>query len=106
MTLAAAGITLKLETNGRHIDDAAADRLRALNVQCIQISVDGSTAAVHERARPGSSFNAAIAAIDRLVERGLAPQVVFSPTRLNIHDMVATYELAKQHGCSAFVTAS
>jgi MoaA/NifB/PqqE/SkfB family radical SAM enzyme len=102
--LAAAGITIKLETNGRHIDDAAADRLCALNVQCIQISVDGSTASVHEQVRPGSSFDAALSAVDRLVARGSAPQAVFSPTRLNIHDMVATYELAKQHGCSAFVT--
>ncbi|PPQ29593.1 radical SAM protein [Rhodopila globiformis] len=102
--LAAAGITLKLETNGRHIDDAAADRLQAMQVQCVQISVDGSTAEVHERVRPGSSFDAALAAIDRLVSRGLAPQVVFSPTRLNVDDMAATYELAKQHGCSAFVT--
>lgn len=102
--LAAAGVSIKLETNGRHIDDAAADRLVALNVQCIQISVDGATAETHERARPGSSFAAAMAAIDRLVARGSAPQMVFSPTRANIHDIVAAYELAKQHGCSAFVT--
>nr|WP_294517295.1 radical SAM protein [uncultured Rhodopila sp.] len=102
--LATAGVSIKLETNGRHIDDAAADRLAALGVQCIQISVDGATAETHERARPGSSFSAAMAAIDRLVARGSAPQMVFSPTRVNIQDIVPAYELAKQHGCSAFVT--
>jgi len=50
--LARAGVALKLETDGRHIDDAAADRLVALSPQCVQISVDGATAATHERVRP------------------------------------------------------
>ncbi len=35
---------------------------RAATSQCVQISVDGATAATHERVRPGSSFAAAIAA--------------------------------------------
>src|SRR5262245_29243345 len=54
--LSAAGIALKIETDGSRIDAAAADRLAALEVDCIQISVDGATAATHERVRPGSSF--------------------------------------------------
>jgi MoaA/NifB/PqqE/SkfB family radical SAM enzyme len=102
--LSASGLTIKVETNGRHIDDAAADRLVGLRVQCIQISVDGATAATHEAARPGSGFAAAMGAIDRLVARGTAPQMVFSPTRFNIHEIVAAYEMAVEHGCSAFVT--
>ena len=43
--LTAAGVEIKLETDGSRIDNAAADRLAALKVQCIQISVDGATAA-------------------------------------------------------------
>jgi MoaA/NifB/PqqE/SkfB family radical SAM enzyme len=100
----AAGVSVKIETDGSHIDDIAADRLAALAVQCVQISVDGATAATHERVRPGSSFAAAIAAIERLVARGRAPQLVFVPTRLNIHEIVAAYDLAASLGCSAFVT--
>jgi MoaA/NifB/PqqE/SkfB family radical SAM enzyme len=102
--LADAGVALKLETDGRHIDDAAADRLAALPVECVQVSVDGATAATHERVRPGSSFAAAIAAIGRLVARGHAPQLVFVPNRFNVHEIVAAYELAAALGCSAFVT--
>jgi MoaA/NifB/PqqE/SkfB family radical SAM enzyme len=102
--LAAAGVSIKLETNGRHIDEGAADRLHALGVQCIQISVDGATPETHERVRPGSSFAAALGAIERLVERGSAPQMVFSPTRGNIHEIVRAYEMSKRLGCSAFVT--
>ena len=99
-----AGVLLKLETDGSRIDDVGADRLAALRVQCIQISVDGATAATHERSRPGSSFAAATGAIARLAERGMTPQWVFVPTRLNLHEMPDAYERAASMGCEAFVT--
>jgi MoaA/NifB/PqqE/SkfB family radical SAM enzyme len=102
--LAGAGVGLKLETDGSRIDDAAADRLVALAVDCVQISVDGATAATHDRLRPGSSFAGAIAAIERLVARKFAPQFVFVPNRFNLHEIVAAYDLASALGCSAFVT--
>ena len=51
--LAAAGVSLKIETDGSRIDDAAADRIASLAIQCVQISVDGATAATHDRVRPG-----------------------------------------------------
>jgi MoaA/NifB/PqqE/SkfB family radical SAM enzyme len=102
--LAAGGVALKIETDGSHIDDAAAGRLAALGVQCVQISVDGATAATHERVRPGSSFEAATGAIRRLAARGLKPQLVYVPTRWNLQDLVATYDLAVDLGCGAFVT--
>lgn len=102
--LAGAGIALKIETDGRHIDEAGADRLAALGVECVQISVDGACAETHERVRPGSPFADAVGAIERLVARGLPPQMVFVPTRLNIGEAVAAYELALSLGCSAFVT--
>jgi MoaA/NifB/PqqE/SkfB family radical SAM enzyme len=102
--LAAGGVALKIETDGSRIDDAAADRLARLGVQCVQISVDGASAAMHERVRPGSSFEAATSAIRRLAARGLAPQLVFVPTRLNLPELAATYDLAAALGCEAFVT--
>jgi MoaA/NifB/PqqE/SkfB family radical SAM enzyme len=98
------GVSLKIETDGSRIDDAAADHLAALAVQCVQISVDGATAATHERVRPGSSFSAAIAAIERLAARGFQSQLVFVPTRFNIHEIVAAFDLAATLGCGAFVT--
>jgi len=102
--LSKAGVALKLETDGRHIDDAAADRLVAMSPQCVQISVDGATAAIHEQVRPGSTFAAAIASIKRLTARGHAPQMVFVPNRFNIHEAVSAFELAVTLGCEAFVT--
>ena len=102
--LAAHGVALKLETDGSRIDDTAAERLASLPFECIQVSVDGANAETHARVRPGSSFAAATQAIRRLVARGLRPQLVFVPTRLNIDEVEATYELARALGCGAFVT--
>jgi MoaA/NifB/PqqE/SkfB family radical SAM enzyme len=102
--LAEAGISIKLETDGSRIDDAAADRLAALAVQCVQISVDGATAATHDRVRPGGSFASATAAIRRLAQRGCPPQFVFVPNRHNVHEIADAYDLAVELGCSAFVT--
>ena len=102
--LAAASVAIKLETNGSLIDGAAARRLHTLGVECIQISIDGAAAAMHNKIRPGSSFEKALAAIDMLAALGTAPQWVFVPTRLNISDMVPAFELAVARGCSAFVT--
>jgi MoaA/NifB/PqqE/SkfB family radical SAM enzyme len=99
-----AGVGLKLETDGSRIDDAAADRIAALAMNCVQISVDGATAATHDAVRPGVSFASATGAIERLVARGLAPQFVFVPNRLNLHEIVAAYDLASSLGCAAFVT--
>jgi MoaA/NifB/PqqE/SkfB family radical SAM enzyme len=100
--LAGAGVSIKLETEGSYIDEAAADRLAALPVQCIQISVDGANAATHER--PGASFASATASLRRLAARGLKPQFVFVPTRLNLSEIVAAYRLAADLGCDTFVT--
>ena len=102
--LSAGGVALKIETDGSYIDDACADHFARLGVECVQISVDGPNAALHERVRPGGTFNGAVDAIRRLVARGIAPQLVFVPTRLNLPEMAATYDLAIELGCSAFVT--
>ena len=102
--LAEGGTSIKLETEGSYIDEAAADRLAALAVQCIQISVDGATAATHERVRPGSSFASAVASLERCARRGLKPQMVFAPTRSNLGEMRAAYDLAASIGCDTFVT--
>jgi len=102
--LAEAGVALKLETDARYLDEAAAERLAGLSPHCVQISVDGATARTHEQVRPGSSFAATIAGIQRLTARGCAPQLVFVPNRLNIHEALDTYDLAVTLGCQAFIT--
>jgi MoaA/NifB/PqqE/SkfB family radical SAM enzyme len=98
------GVAIKIETNGSLIGAAEADRLAALDVQCIQISVDGPSAEIHAIGRPGSSFDQAVHALRLVNQRGLPAQLVFVPTRNNIDSMSATFDLAAALGCSAFVT--
>ena len=102
--LARGSVAIKLETDGSRIDADCADRLAALALDCIQISVDGATRETHERVRPGSRFDDALGAIRRLVARGASPQMVFVPTRMNLREMTAAYDLAVDLGCSTFVT--
>lgn len=103
-TLAKGGVEIKIETNGLDLDDKACDRLKDLNVACVQISIDGKDAATHEKLRPGSGYKPAWDAIDRLVKRGLEPELVFIPTKLNVGDAVAVYEQAAARGVRTFVT--
>ncbi|MDD5303465.1 MAG: hypothetical protein PHS14_10180, partial [Elusimicrobia bacterium] len=42
--------------------------------------------------------------IDRLVARGLEPELVFMPTKINVKDAVAVYEQAAARGVRTFVT--
>jgi MoaA/NifB/PqqE/SkfB family radical SAM enzyme len=102
--LAEGGVRLKLETDASRIDEAAADRLAELRFDCIQISLDGATAQTHEHMRPGTSFDATLAAFERLVERGLPPQWVFVPGKANLHELIAAYDRAANVGASAFIT--
>ena len=103
-TLTAGKVEIKIETNGLDLDDAACDRLKAMNIACVQISIDGATAAVHEKLRPGSGYKPAWEALERLAKRGLEPELVFIPTKINVKDAVAVYEQAAKAGVRTFVT--
>ncbi len=102
--LTAGGVEIKIETNGLDLTEAACDRLKAMKIACVQISIDGATAAVHQALRPGSGYAPAWAALDRLLFRGLEPELVFIPTKLNVADAVAVYEQAAARGIRTFVT--
>jgi MoaA/NifB/PqqE/SkfB family radical SAM enzyme len=103
--LSEAGTAIKIETDGRYVDEAAADRLAGLRVDNAQISVDGARPETHALMRPGSAtFEQATGALQRLSRRGVPAELVFVPTRHNLDEAVATFDLAVELGCSAFVT--
>jgi len=102
--LQSGGVAIKLETDGLLLDEAACARLKAWQVSCVQISLDGASAEVHERVRPGGSFIGAVASVHRLADAGLGPEVVFVPTRLNLDDAPAVIDLAAKNGARTFVT--
>lgn len=64
------GMIAHLNTNGWLLDDNAADRIVAIGVDSVNVSLDGATASTHDRIRrtPGS-FDRAVRAVERIVAR-------------------------------------
>lgn len=102
--LGAAGVRLKIETNGQRFDAAIAARLARLPIRSIQISLDGDSQEVYERQRPGGSLAKAHAACRAVREAGLPLEVTFAPTRLNLHEAGAVILRSRDLGAFRFNT--
>jgi len=100
--LGAAGVQLKIETNGQRFDDEAARRLGRLPVRSVQVSLDGDTQEVYERQRPGGSLAKAHAACRAVRAAGLPLEVTFAPTRLNLQEAPAVIRRARELGAFRF----
>jgi len=100
--LGAAGIQLKIETNGQRFGEEAARRLARLPVRSIQVSLDGDTQEVYERQRPGGSLARAHAACRAIRAAGLPLEVTFAPSRLNLHEAAAVIRRARELGAFRF----
>lgn len=77
-------------TNGTLIDEDTADSFlqgkRAMRLDSIQVSVDGSTSEVHDRSRPGS-FHGAVRGLELLIGRGLPVTARVTVSRHNMNDL-------------------
>jgi MoaA/NifB/PqqE/SkfB family radical SAM enzyme len=100
--LGAAGIQLKIETNGQRFGEDTAARLARLPVRSVQVSLDGDTQEVYERQRPGGSLARAHAACRAARTAGLPLEVTFAPTRLNLHEAAAVIRRARELGAFRF----
>jgi len=98
------GITLKVETNGELMTEEAAQEMARLGLQSVQISVDGATAATHEQLRLEGRWQDAIDACRRLVAAGVRTEIVFVPTKFNIHETAAIVDLASSLGVYGLYT--
>ena len=102
--LGAAGVRLKVETNGQRLDTAVAARLARLPVRSVQISLDGDSQAIYERQRPGGSLGRAHSACRAVREAGMPLEVTFAPTRINLHEAGAVIHRARELGAFRFNT--
>jgi MoaA/NifB/PqqE/SkfB family radical SAM enzyme len=100
--LGAAGVQLKIETNGQRFDARVAERLARLPVRSIQVSLDGDSQEVYERQRPGGSLAKVHAACRAIRKADLPLEVTFAPTRLNIHEAGAVILRARELGAFRF----
>jgi len=105
-----AGLTVLLQTNGTLLDDDRLSKLQALGLSAlqIQISLDGATAAVHDRVRGTGSFRKTIAAIQRLVALSFCPDVAifFTEMQHNLHELPELFQLAEQLGVGSVSSGS
>jgi len=93
----AIGLSYTLSTNGLLIDDHMADRLAALGLRYVGISIDGIKVR-HDKLRGMvGAFDGAVAAIDRCRARGIKVGVRFTIHALNQADLDAIFELCLEH---------
>lgn len=100
------GVQLKVETNGQRFDEPIAQRLSALPIRSIQISLDGDTEETYRRQRPGASLAKAHAACRAARGAGLPLEITFAPSRLNIHELPAVIDRAHSLGAFRFNTGA
>jgi len=89
----------RIYTAGTHIDDAWADRLQALQVGDVQVSLYSVDAAVHDgfTQHPGS-WQKTIDGVRRLVARGVPTLLKVTVTTFNIDELDALCDLADDLG--------
>jgi MoaA/NifB/PqqE/SkfB family radical SAM enzyme len=97
-------ISLKIETNGEFIDEQTARKLAELKLRSVQISLDGATPETHEKLRLRGDWEKAIAACKYLVEYGVNTEIVFVPTKFNIHEIGDAIDMAYSMGAYGFYT--
>lgn len=91
----ARGFAVRLFTNGSLVTEEMADALAGLDLVGVEMSLHGACASTHDEAtkRPGS-FDAMLAGVKRMQERGV-PLLLKTPlTRLNEHELDGMVALA------------
>jgi len=94
-----AGLRVVMSPSGTHVTPAIVAELKRVGVQRISVSLDGSTAALHDEFRrvPGA-FAQATASLAYAREGGLPFQINTTVTRHNRHDLADMLRLAVDLG--------
>ncbi len=100
------GLTPRLNTNGYMIDDELADFL-TINKVLVQVSIDGSSRETHNLLREiGDSFDVAIAAVNRLIDKGCRVRISCTTHRDNVIQIPEMINMAQQLGVEQFITSN
>ncbi len=97
-------VNVKVETNGEMVDENVAKRLGDLKLRSVQISLDGATKAAHEALREKGDYEKVIRACNYLREVDANTEIVFVPTKFNIHEVEDAIDLAASVGAYGFYT--
>jgi len=97
------GLRMCMATNGTLIDDAVCAQMKASGIRMVSLSIDGSTAAIHDdfRQSPGA-FEGTLRGAEALKRNGIKFLVNSSFTKRNQHDIGNCHRLAKRLGATAW----
>jgi MoaA/NifB/PqqE/SkfB family radical SAM enzyme len=95
---------LKIETNGHSLSVEKCNRLKALGVKAVQVSLDGASRETFNRMRVRGDFDLAIEGIRNLHAAGVPVEINYSPTLFNVHEIARAVDLAYELGAGSFYT--
>lgn len=108
--VAAAGLTVLLQTNGMLFTEQNLQELQDLECAdlTVQISLDGATAATHDLVRGEGAYGQALQGIQRLIAYGFAQEIAlfFTEMRHNLHELPDLLLLADQLGVGSVSSGS
>ncbi len=94
-----ARIGVKFSTNGTLLSESRARRLALMDYVDVQVSVDGARPETNDPVRGAGSFDAALAALDRLSRAGFGGLKLSAVvTRLNVGELDDLLGLARRYG--------
>ncbi len=97
------GFRMCIATNGTLINDEHCEKMKESNIQMVSLSLDGSTAEVHDNFRNHKgAFEGILRGIEYLKKHGIPFLINSSFTKRNMHDIENTYKLAKKLGANAW----
>ncbi len=97
------GLRMCLATNGTLVTPEICDRIKEADIKMVSLSLDGSTAEIHDnfRNQPGA-FEGTINAARLFREKGINFLINSSFTKRNQEDIPNVYRLAKKMGATAW----
>jgi heme b synthase len=97
------GLRMCLATNGTLVTEEICTRIKEAGIKMVSLSLDGSTAAIHDnfRSQPGA-FEGTMNAASLFRKHGISFLINSSFTKRNQDDVPNVYKLAKEIGATAW----
>jgi heme b synthase len=97
------GLRMCIATNGTLVTDDVCAKMKESGIRIVSLSLDGSTAVVHDDFRKqAGAFEATLRAAETFNRNGIKFIVNSSFAKRNQHDIADTYRLAKRIGAHAW----
>jgi radical SAM protein with 4Fe4S-binding SPASM domain len=92
-----------MATNGALVNDDVCEKMKKAEIKMVSLSLDGSTAAVHDDFRScEGAFQGVVNAAEHFRRHGQKFLINSSFTKRNQHDIANTFKLAKSLGATAW----